>query len=408
MELLKLAVLSILRNRRRTLPVLLAVIVAVASVHVAYGYIAASYSGLQFATIHGGTGHLQIGAPEQFAGFAETSLDHGMSPVVQKKVLAALAKHADVRLTLPQAAVQGLISTGDHTYGFSGVGVADRWETTILRTLAPVVEGRGMNAALDVERRTLVGRTLGARLGAGPGDYVTLLTATEDGGINAIDVDVVGLVETGVPQTNSLYVAIPLRTAQALMRTDRISKFVVFLYDDAAAPETAAALQAQLPEGVVVRRWDEVEFIYRQIVGLYNTQFGVFGAIVALVIFLTTTSAVMASVMERSRQIGVLRAIGLPTRMIRSIFTAEAAVLALLGAVVGLALSAGVSAAVEAAAIELPPPPGRNVGVPLRFEWSGWAALATLASALAVAEIAAYVACRRIIRLRIIDAVREL
>jgi putative ABC transport system permease protein len=76
------------------------------------------------------------------------------------------------------------------------------------------------------------------------------------------------------------------------------------------------------------------------------------------------------AVVERTREIGTLRAIGtLPSEVVRN-FVFEGMVIGGAGAVAGMVLAGGATVALLFAGIEMPPPPGRSVGYPLFLSFS--------------------------------------
>ena len=81
---------------------------------------------------------------------------------------------------------------------------------------------------------------LAAALGVAPGDRVTLLAASRDGMLNALDVRVAGIVTTGVQELDTRYLKLHLATAQRLLATDRVSNLLVGL-DDTAATEAGGS-----------------------------------------------------------------------------------------------------------------------------------------------------------------------
>lgn len=407
MRWLLLAWRNVLRDYRRSLPVCFSVVVGVFSAHLVAGYMLATFEGLRFSTIQGGIGHIQIAAEGQFSSLSEHPLQHGLSKAQQEEILGVVRSHPDVKTAARRAVVQGLISNGERTMAFAGYGLEPALETRLFRSLNPVIKGSSLSATTDLPYRAVLGKDLGRFLETPPGSYVTLLSAMESGAINAIDVDVTGWMSTGVPEQDAMQINLPLDNVQSLLNTEKISRIIVMLNDTSRTEAVARDLARDLPEGIAVRSWEQLSPFYGQLKALYWTQFSVLGAILFVVAFLSILGATLTSVLERSYDIGVLQAIGIPRSRIRSGFAIEGCILGLFGAAVGLALSFAVTEVLGRAHIMLPPPPGRNIEVPLLVLWDPLAAAACVAGVLLLSVAAAHTATRRVIRLNVIDAIKR-
>ena len=100
---------------------------------------------------------------------------------------------------------------------------------------------------------------------------------------------------------------------------------------------------------------------------LYNRIFGSLGAIIVVIVLFVTANAMTMAIIERTREIGTLRALGtLPAQLVR-ILALEGAILGGVGAVAGALIALGISVALLFAGIEMPPAPGRSTGYPLQI-----------------------------------------
>lgn len=402
-SILVLALKGVLRRTTRSGPVILIIATAVLSVHLTIGFILGSLYGLQISIVHGGTGDIQIGQPEQFKGYTDGGVAHTITPEQQASIKAVLDGR-DVRIFAEMNA-GGLASNGEKTVPFSGLGLDVEADTRLRRAISPVVAGDGLRNSKAEEFRATIGQTLAEQLSMDVGDAITLLTTTKQNAINAIDLTVVGLISTGNRFSDAVLVEMPLRNMQFLLDTEDVSRFVI--YNDSPADPAALAdeLNTQLPDGLQALTWREVEPIYDQIRLSSMAQFTVLAVILSMVVFISLLSAISASILERRSQVGVLLALGMRRRAIMGLFMVEGVILSLIGGIVGLSLSFAVSRFLDGAGIMLPPPPGQNVDVPLVLFWDASAAVFIALAVIALASLAATLTVSRLVKRPIIDLV---
>jgi len=355
---------NVARNRRRT--VLSAAIVACGSMALllSVGFVLASFHGLRESIISSELGHIQIGARGQFEGHEERPLQHGLSARQIAEVEGQLRQEPGLRFSTRRVLFEGLLSTGQRTVAFVGQGVEPEKEARLSTVFAPIVSGHGLGDDPDGPEQILLAVDLARSLQVQPGDTITVMVTTEDGVLNAVDAVVAGTYRTGVPELDRRAIMMQLQHVQSLLATEKISRLVLALRDTDATDALAARLRAQLPD-LDVKRWIDLAFFYNQVVSLYGSIFTVLGIIIAMVVFISTANSMLMSVMERIREVGTLRAIGIPERRIQQIFLLEGAIIGMLGASVGLVLASLAALAVNLSDIRMPPPPGRTADYPL-------------------------------------------
>ncbi len=402
-----MAVRNVLRNSRRSLFVGATVAIGAFALMVFVGYMAATASAIREVTIRGGVGHFQIGHPGQFDGAGERPLQFGLEPADRQKIDALTAQDPRIRRVVPRLGFGGLISNGDQTLTFQGNGVQPDLEQQTFGAFQNIETGRRLSAKPDDRYSVLLGKELARRLGVALGDGVTVLTSTAHGAINAIDLTVVGLIATGVPESELYLVQMPIATAQELLRTDKIGLLSVLL-EKTDDTDAAIADFARAEPGFEVRSWRQLNPLFDQIVALYRNQFIVFGVIIAIVVFLSVGSMTLTSIMERSREIGTLRAIGISGAKVQRIFMIEGIIMGGMGVVMSGILTAFVIFVVNESAIQLPPPPGRNVGVLLHLSWSPESFLAIMSAMVVLCGFSAWLISRRVARMKILTALSSL
>jgi putative ABC transport system permease protein len=152
-----------------------------------------------------------------------------------------------------------------------------------------------------------------------------------------------------------------------------------------------------------MKTWNELSMFYKQVKNLFDMIFLFIFIIVLVIVVMSVVNTMSMSVMERTREIGTLRALGLKRLGVKALFATEGALLGFLGSAIGFIIFFTVYALI-AAAHPTYVPPGSSNPVPLRVDLV-WPALARSVLFLAVlALIAAYVPARRSARMAIVDA----
>ena len=144
------------------------------------------------------------------------------------------------------------VSTVTHRLTFSGLGAAGNATVNVsvvgvdlegeqeFSDFEILVEGRPLDPG-DVEGG-LIGEEAELRngLGAEVGDWVTVLTSSLDGIINAVDFKVAGVVRSGSKEYDSVFVKVPIELAQRARETDKVERIIVLLEDTDDLPEPPA------------------------------------------------------------------------------------------------------------------------------------------------------------------------
>ncbi len=392
---------NVLRNRRRSLVTILIATVGCAAVLIASGFALYTYAALRDGAAKE-FGNVTVGAPGYFDRDEETPMQFGMADY--RALTARLMRDKRVRRVLPRVALSGLISNGDKSVIFMGLGADVAAEAEVRGPFLEIKEGstRPIAGHEDLPR-VLLGTDLAKSLDAHSGTGLTLLGTTTSGGINAIDVMVVGIVSTGWRDIDKRLVYTDVPTAQRLLMSDRISTLSIYLGSVDATPAAFAQLSAADPAHSY-KPWWEQSFYYHSVRAIYNRIFGLLGLIIATLVFFSVANTLSMAVVERTREIGTLRALGALPQEIVAQFVREGALIGVVGAAAGTLLALFVVLALPHAGFEMPPPPGRSVGYPLLVNFSLPLYLAVDAGIVALCAVAAWFASRKASRRSIVEA----
>jgi putative ABC transport system permease protein len=327
---LKFAIQNTLRNRRRSLVTVSIAALGTAAILLAGGFALFTYEALAQAAARA-TGHLILGKPDHFVRDEDTPMQHGIDDVAQLR--AQLLADPSVRQVLPKVEFSGLISNGDKSTIMMAAGVEPDSEFAVKGPFLKLVAGSVL-ASGSPDAEIMLGEGLARSLKAQPGSSLTLLASTSEGAMNAMDVRVKGIFSTGVPDIDKRLVYTDIVTAQKLLVTQRVSSLGIFLDRMESTPLVQQRLSAQYPT-LTVQTWMDQAFFYKSVRDLYNRIFGALGLIIGVIVVFVVTNAMAMAIIERTREIGTLRAMGtLPSQLLRTL-ALEGMVLGGVGAVTG-------------------------------------------------------------------------
>lgn len=398
------AVRNTLRNRRRSAVTVMIAALGCTGILLAGGFALFTYQGLEQAAARE-TGHLIVATPAFFDKEEDTAMQYGMDGF--EAVKAKLLQDPDVRYVLPRVNFSGLISNGDKSVIMIGSGIDPDAEFAVRGPFITVKSGTTLSA--DSAKGTpeiLIGADLAKQLHAQPGTGLTLMATTSEGTLNAQDVIVKGVVSTGVPDIDKRLVFTHIRAAQRLLVTERVSTVGVYLRNMEATVGAQARVKAALA-GMAVRTWLDQAVFFQSVKALYDRIFGALGMVIGIIVIFVVANAMAMAIVERTREIGTLRAMGtLPGQLVR-VFAMEGFVLGGTGAAVGALVAASVAVVLMFADIQMPPPPGRSVGYPLYVNLSVPLYLGTFVGIALLATVAAALVGRKAANKPVVDALNH-
>lgn len=398
----RLALRNLSRNRRRT--ALSAAIVALgcALSLVVLGFVERSRSLIQETTVQQ-FGNLQIADPDLLEGKAE-GFEYLVSPAARAQVEGLVRAERGVVGTTVQLSLSGLLAVRRTTSVVRAVGVVP--ENDVLDYNDLVVTGRGLRP--DDVGAVLVGQTLADELGLRPGDFVNLTATTVGGAFNVSPLEVVGLFQFSSAEVERAQVFVPLAFAQLLLATDGVDRIVVRLdrlgRTWAAARTIGARLAAaQLP--LEVRTWDVLSPFYRGLSGFFDLLFGFLVAAVFILVFFIVLQILTLSFLERTREVGTIRALGTRQGDVFRLFLEESLWLGVVGGGLGVVAGAGISLLFNAAGIPWQPP-GTVQAVTLGVDFTARVILIPFFVSVFSTFASAFLPAYQATRVSVVDALR--
>jgi ABC-type lipoprotein release transport system permease subunit len=192
--------------------------------------------------------------------------------------------------------------------------------------------------------RVILGQSLAKVLGAEIGSELYVSTVTIDGLVEAVFLEVVGIYRTGTQLYDRNRIYLHVADLRRLTHLAGAVHEVALLVDPVdEAPAIAAAIQTKLGKGdsLLVRSWDRVRPDLKQMLNLNEVSTDLMVFIIFIVATLGVVNTMLMSVFERTRELGVLKAIGMSGGRIVSLIVCETLFLVLAAAAVGTALGLG-------------------------------------------------------------------
>lgn len=401
MKWLKLAFLNTLRNRRRSGVTLSIAALGTAAMLLAAGFAEFTYQSLAESAART-AGHLIVARSAFVDKEEDVPMQYGIQDyaALRKTLLA----DSDVRYLLPHIQFSGLISNGDKSVVMMGTGIDPASEFVVKGPFLKITAGGVLTSSPSGTPQIMLGEGLAKSLNARPGSSLTLLASTSENSLNAVDVEVKGLFSTGIPDYDKRSIYTDIGTAQKLLLSDRISQVGVYLASMELSDSARPRIERLAGQGFTVQTWQDKAFFYRAVRDLYNRIFGGLGGIIALIVLFVIGNAMSMAVIERTREIGTLRALGTAPAQLTRVFSMEGAILGGLGALIGGAGALLISIALIFARLEMPPPPGYSTGYPLQVAINPAVYVLVIALIAALSTLCALLVSRRSARKPIVEA----
>lgn len=245
---------------------------------------------------------------------------------------------------------------------------------------------------------------------------IELLASNPRGVPNVVSLNVINAESQGFKELDEIYVVLHLKQAQKLVygtQPPKVTSILIQLHDTALTAAAQMRLQDILKSSLygdtlVVRDYAFLNPFYVQSTNMFDTIFGFMFVLIGGIVMFTVSNTMNTTVVERTIEIGTLRAIGLRRSGIRLMFVLEGALLGFSGAIIGLLLAIAASSIINQSGLTWLPP---GTATPLPFELSVWGEttmiVGTTFGLILMATLSAWWPAYRAARLNVVDALRH-
>ncbi|HEY3345845.1 MAG TPA: ABC transporter permease [Anaerolineaceae bacterium] len=331
----KISLRDLLRNRRRSLLTLLAVVIGVSLLIFVSGFYKGIFDGSMAMSIQLQTSHLQVRAPS----YNEDQLSMQWKDLLNdpQGLTHQIQAIPGVQAATPVLWASGMVLSGEESVGvrIDGVDPASP-------ILAPIRQAlvTGQIPAADDRSGVLIGKNLADTLGLSVGQDVILVINTSNQTTDQAAFTIRGLFDTGVGQYDDSTVYLPLSRAQVFGATgDRASAIRVMLTNQDNADAFAAAFRTP---NLTVLTWRDLNTLLLSSATASTAFLQILNLIVLGMVAVVIANTLLMAVFERTREIGILTSLGMKRRQVLSMFLLEAGMLGAAGTALGVAVGAGI------------------------------------------------------------------
>lgn len=330
---LRLAWRDVWRQRRRTFLIAGAMGMIVSLLVLYDGVIGGFEQGIYGNAIQVMGGNIQIHAP----GYNEKIGNKPLFPLADPDGIVSLVEaHPDVTLASKRIVTGGLLTNHEGAFFVSIVGLEPKKEARISIEAQNISQGRYLvSGDGDV---IVIGQGLATIMEVEVGDRITLVGNSTHKQTRQRTMTIVGIYDVGIPAIEKNAIFMSLNEAQGLFGLDgEVTEVVINLKQIGQEPEVISLIHASQP-GYEIDTWETITPELKRGIDLDKTVLAVFGIVMLGIAAIGIFNLLMMAVFERTREIGVLGALGLKPREIMMLFLMEGILIGVVGAVLGIIL----------------------------------------------------------------------
>ncbi len=263
-----------------------------------------------------------------------------------QKIREVCQGQPEVLVVTPQLHFTGLISNGQASTIFLGVGRIPSDLYSIQKRATGMIgrlklhDGRSLQDDIPYGVGLSVG--LARKLKLELDSDAIAMSPTVEGQINALDMKVFNTFHSPLEELDDKLVQVPLEFAQSLYDTSSVDRITILLNSNAYTEKlrnTLGRLLGEIGLEVEVMVWQDLSPFYIKVKNMFDVIFIFLFIIVFVIIVMSVINTIGMSIMERTREIGTLRALGLKRRGVIKLFTIESTVLGVVGSFLGVFLT---------------------------------------------------------------------
>lgn len=338
----KMAWRNMWRNPRRSILTMSAIAFATMLLVFMLSWQFGSYATMINSSVMIHTGHLQV----QSEGYLDKKEIHRVVPI-PGAVDDILAGAKGVAAYASRANAFSLISSPNRTYGAMVIGIEPEKEANV-STLAKITREGSYLASTDTNH-ALIGELLARNLQVRLGDELVLLGQGRDGSIAATVVEVKGIFSSGQDEYDRSMVHIPLKFFQDVYSMNgSVHEVVIVCESLEAVPKIKQEIAAKLSDmhdhaNLVVLDWKELMPGLVQAIKMDLVSGFIFYIILVVVVAFSILNTFLMAILERTREFGIMMAIGTAPNRLTKILLLESAGMTLMGLFFGVLLGSPVT-----------------------------------------------------------------
>jgi len=363
--MIKLAYRNVMRNRRRSVITLVAITCGLGAMLIGEGMLIGIGEQSERNLIDNETGHMKIFAPGYLENRESEPLKYSIEDpdrIVSELEKLSLVEGAAERVTFPI-----MLNDGVNDLPCLAVGIDPEGDARVFRISGTIAEGNYLSGGDD---GMLIGSGLARIFGVGVGDYLTIITRTLYGAIEARDLRIEGIVDTGNPNIDRNIVYVPITLARSSLEMNgRATEIAVRLSDPKHISRAEDDVKRMLSKSGIeaeVSTWDKLAEDFLKLHRMKKSGMGVVMAIIVVVTAVGIANTMLMASFERTKEIGTLMALGMKPGQVLLLFLLEGAMLGGLGSLAGCLIGGAITYYLEIHGIDLSVYGDIDIGYPIK------------------------------------------
>ncbi|MBN2572443.1 MAG: ABC transporter permease [Ignavibacteriales bacterium] len=327
--LIKIAWRNIWRNKRRTIIVLVSIVIGIAATIFMDGLSNGSLIQMLNNQINLNTSHIQI----HKAGFLDDKIVQNYISNY-KGAEKIIKKEKQIKGYSKRVISFGLISSATNSSGIflNGIFPDDEKKVTIIHQC--IIKGENLSGKLG---EIIIGNELAKKLNVDVGDKIVTMVNSFQGDINSNAFRIVGIFQTPNSNFDNSTVFTNLKEAQEILEIgDNIHEIAILLDDSKNTNEIKQKIRANLSNDSEVLTFEELIPLLLMQIDMYKQFSWVISSFVAIALIFGIINIMLMAVYERVKEFGILISIGMSSKKIFSMLITESLSVGIIGTLVGV------------------------------------------------------------------------
>ncbi|MCK6538736.1 MAG: FtsX-like permease family protein [Anaerolineales bacterium] len=335
---LRIAWRNVWRQRRRTLLIAGAMGAMMALLVFYDGLIGGFEQAIYGNAIQLLGGNIQVHAP----GYGDTLGSKPLLPLADPDaVVQAAESRPEVVAASKRIVTGGLVTNREGAFAVSIIGIEAEKEAKITPVAENITKGHYLNP--DDGDMIVIGQGLATAMSVGVGDRITMVGNSRNEQNRQRTMTVVGIYDVGVPSVEKAMIYMSLAEAQSLFGLNgQVTEIVVSLKQIGQEAAVINAINGSV-SGYEVETWESSFPELKQTMEMKTGVMGYMGVFMLSIAAIGILNLLMMAVFERTREIGIIGALGLKPREITVLFLLEGTLIGVMGAVIGAVLGTAIN-----------------------------------------------------------------
>ncbi|MBW2194267.1 MAG: ABC transporter permease [Deltaproteobacteria bacterium] len=355
-NILSFAAKNVTANRKRTLITIVTIVVGLCFINVGRGIMSGMQRESELSLTEGRTGEIQLHKRGYFDASELSNLSYSIPAYSQLQ--RELTDVEGVEYAAGRLQFGGMLAKEEELAVVVFCRAADVVNEVKVcpRILENIVEGRFLSK--DETRGAVIASGLRKGIGANIGDLLIVVANTKDGFMNAIELEVIGIIEEKAAQANTRLVYMPMAKAQELLyMDDEVTEIVLKTSKDSDIDVLNGKLNHMFSGGgIESNTWKEVSAFFVDVMKKQDAVVFALCVIFYLIVISSITNTMMLTLWERKKEIGTMMALGIKGRHVIKLVVTESMIIGFVGSLIGILMSVLVITILSGTGLSYTPP----------------------------------------------------